>query len=266
MIFIYIQEPSVGVSGSRSFLGGLFRNREIEQRLRQAEQEKRQYLHERDIAVQERDIVLAELDEAKREVVSIQDKIEWSETRLESSQDLHSRALRKYDDLQVECNRIRHLLQQANEQLEQKTTKLDELGDQLNREQQETAGLRKLVESRDGVVENIQLELKAERRQASHRQSSAADQQSLQGISEYIRTTASEQIEHLKKQLSDKDKELEASQEKVFKLENQLRSLREQLDISSKHVSIACYHGDLLWYRRGYQKEVKVLLKFLKQK
>lgn len=230
-LLLFSQEPS-----SRSFLGGLFRNRDVEQRLQQAEQEKRQYLEERDVAAQKHREALAECEEARRKAASVQDELEWSITRLEERERLHAQALRKYDGLQEEYYRKCHLLQQANKQVDQKTTKISQLVDEFKQARQESKRLQELIESRDAMVENIRLELNAERQQASRHQSSAADQQSLQGIMEYIQTTNREQIQHLKEQLSSKEKELEASHKNVLRLETRLKSFQDQG--ASQSVSI----------------------------
>ncbi len=185
-------------------------------------------MEERNIAVQERCDARTGCEEARRKAASIQDELEWSITRLEEREVLHTQALSKYDDLQVEYFKKCRLLQQANGRVEQKATKLCQLEDLLDKERQESERLQEQIESRDAMVENIRLELDAERQQASHHQSTSADQQTLQDIMKYIQTTTSERIQHLKKQLSDKEKELEASHKNVLRLENRLKLLEEQ--------------------------------------
>ena len=221
----------------------------MEQRLQQAEEEKMQYLEELNAALQEHREILAERDEARRKATSIQDELEWSRTQLEERDQLYTRALGKYDDLQMEYHRKCRLLEQANSRVERQATKLSELGDCLDRERQVSEQLQECIESRDAMVENIRLELDAERQQATHHRSSAADQQSLQGIMEYIKTTSNEKIELLKKQLSDKEKELETSHKNVIRLENELRSYQEQCtspNVSNSNCIEMCLNMFLL--------------------
>lgn len=227
-------------TGSRGFLGGIFRNREYEQQL---QRNCLQYIEERDRALGQRDEAVTECEDMKRQMINTRDELEWSETRLAERQRQQTLALAKYDDLQVEYSRKSHLLRQANQRVEAMTNKIEDLNEQLDSEREEVQQLRELMDNSDKRIEEL---LDAACQQPNHQQSSAADQESLQGIMDYIRKTTSEQIELLKKQLLDREKELVASRERVAMLENELSLLREQqLDQEVRlcilYVLLSCY-------------------------
>ena len=236
------QSSTSSFRGRFSALGSIFRQSDtaeqrlsqVEQRLRLAEQERVEALEQRDLAIT---TSTQAQDEAKREVIAVRDELEWKETRLAEKEEQYSRVLGKYDDLEVDYNRISNLLQYANEELsraneeaEQKTTKLDAIQDRLENKEAEVRRLAQTVSERDQRIDDLSVRLATAQSTASHQQQpSAADQLSLLG---FIHKASSEQIEQLKKQLSDKEKELEASQQEVARLE---RALQEKASMS-QHV------------------------------